>query len=185
MGIYLLGPLLTDIIFIFVMHHPDLVLGGYWFLLLGPLVEGSLGGTILGSCQIVGSLCLTFLGFTGAIATIHAYQADVTTEDNRSVCQNGLLMFLAMLMSIHLFEITYILTQPRIDVHRGDHWAHARFIAKPMDWPIVIRLLWCRGSASHLRCLCLDLPSPVTQFVLQTSCTRKIRKREKTRCEAS
>lgn len=66
MGIYLLGPLLTDIIFIFVMHHPDLVLGGYWFLLLGPLVEGSLGG------------------FTGAVATIHAYQADVTTEDNRS-----------------------------------------------------------------------------------------------------
>lgn len=44
-GIYLLGPLLTDIIFIFVMHHPDFVPGGYWFLLLGPLVEGSLGGT--------------------------------------------------------------------------------------------------------------------------------------------
>jgi len=45
LGIYLLGPLLTDVIFIFVMHHPDLVPGGYWFLLLGPLVEGSLGGT--------------------------------------------------------------------------------------------------------------------------------------------
>lgn len=52
LGIYLLGPLLTDVIFIFVMRHPDLVPGGYWFLLLGPLVEGSLGGTFLFSHRV-------------------------------------------------------------------------------------------------------------------------------------
>jgi hypothetical protein len=45
MGISLFGLLLTDFNFIFVMHFPDYVPGGYWFLLLGPLVEGSLGGT--------------------------------------------------------------------------------------------------------------------------------------------
>ncbi|KAF5358151.1 hypothetical protein D9756_001317 [Leucocoprinus leucothites] len=66
MGISLLGLLLTDFNFIFVLHYPDLVPGGYWFLLFGPLVEGSLGG------------------FTGGVAAIHAYQADVTTGDNRS-----------------------------------------------------------------------------------------------------
>jgi len=54
-GIYLLGPLLTDVIFIFVAHHPDLVPGGYWFLLIGPIVEGSLGGTFWTSHRVWGA----------------------------------------------------------------------------------------------------------------------------------
>ncbi|KAF9444748.1 MFS general substrate transporter [Macrolepiota fuliginosa MF-IS2] len=66
MGISVLGLLLTDFIFIFVALFPDRAPGGYWFLLLGPLVEGSLGG------------------FTGAMAAIHAYQADTTSHHDRS-----------------------------------------------------------------------------------------------------
>ncbi|KXN92843.1 hypothetical protein AN958_06822, partial [Leucoagaricus sp. SymC.cos] len=67
MGISLIGLLLTDFNFIFVMTFPDIVPGGYWFLLLGPLVEGALGG------------------FTGSVAAVHAYQADVTNDHNRRV----------------------------------------------------------------------------------------------------
>lgn len=183
LGIYLLGPLLTDVIFIFVMHHPDLVPGGYWFLLLGPLVEGSLGGTFVFS-QSMGTLRLTILGFTGAVATVYAYQADVTTEDNRSVCHNRI-YFHALLISVRFIEITYILTQPRINVHRGGHRTHTWFIAEPMDWSIDNCLLRCHHSAPHLHCLCLDLPSSIAQSVLQVPRARKVRKDEKTRYEAS
>ncbi|KAJ3573787.1 hypothetical protein NP233_g2219 [Leucocoprinus birnbaumii] len=80
MGISLIGLLTTDFNFIFVMHYPDAIPGGYWFLLVGPLVEGALGG------------------FTGAVAAIHAYQSDVTNDGNRSrIFSMGLgLMFTGM-----------------------------------------------------------------------------------------
>lgn len=136
------------------------------------------------SSQSMGSLRSTILGFTGAVATVYAYQADVTTEDNRSVCHNRI-RFLAILISVRLFEITYILTQPRINVHRGGHRTRAWFIAEPMDWSINNCLLRCHNSAPHLHCLCLDLPSPIAQSVLQIPRTRKVRKDEKTRYEAS
>ncbi|THG99442.1 hypothetical protein EW145_g7263 [Phellinidium pouzarii] len=67
MGISILGLLLTLIstlsssIF-FSKRLP----GGYWFLLLGPLIEGSLGG------------------FTSGVAAVHAYTADCTSPEKRS-----------------------------------------------------------------------------------------------------
>jgi len=132
----------------------------------------------------MGTLRLTILGFTGAVATVYAYQADVTTEDNRSVYHNRI-CFHAILISVRFIEITYILTQPRINVHRGGHRTYAWFIAEPMDWSIDNCLLRCHHSAPHLHCLCLDLPSSIAQSVLQTPRARKVRKDEKTRNEAS
>jgi MFS family permease len=44
MGITVLGLLLTDFNFIMVALFPNRIPGGYWFLTVGPAVEGSLGG---------------------------------------------------------------------------------------------------------------------------------------------
>ena len=53
MGISIIGLLLTDFNFIMVVLFPRRVPGGYWFLLVGPMVEGTLGGML--------SRCLTRL----------------------------------------------------------------------------------------------------------------------------
>ena len=84
MGISLIGLLLTDFNFIFVILFPNHAPGGYWFLLFGPLLEGALGGTSYVCAQYlrIGHL---LSGFTGASAAIHAYQADVTNDHNRFV----------------------------------------------------------------------------------------------------
>ncbi|KAF5389821.1 hypothetical protein D9757_003673 [Collybiopsis confluens] len=66
LGISVFGVLLTDATFILVYYRSRSLPGGYWFLLLGPLVEGSLGG------------------FTTAGAVMHAYLADTTTLATRS-----------------------------------------------------------------------------------------------------
>ncbi|TFK72774.1 MFS general substrate transporter [Pluteus cervinus] len=66
MGISVFGLLLTDFNFIFTYSFYQRLPGGYWFLLLGPLVEGVLGG------------------MTGAVAAIHAYMSDTTHESERS-----------------------------------------------------------------------------------------------------
>ncbi|KAJ4487747.1 major facilitator superfamily domain-containing protein [Lentinula aciculospora] len=66
LGISVFGILITDANFILVYYLSQSLPGGYWFLILGPLVEGSMGG------------------FTTAIATIHAYLADTTTSASRS-----------------------------------------------------------------------------------------------------
>ena len=44
MGITVLGLLLTDFNFIMVALFTNRIPGGYWFLTVGPAVEGSLGG---------------------------------------------------------------------------------------------------------------------------------------------
>ena len=46
MGISVIGLLLTDFNFIMVTLFPTYVPGGYWFLVVGPMVEGALGGTL-------------------------------------------------------------------------------------------------------------------------------------------
>ena len=51
MGISIIGLLVTDFNFIIVALFPRHVPGGYWFLIVGPMVEGALGGTL--------SRCLT------------------------------------------------------------------------------------------------------------------------------
>ncbi|KAJ8079128.1 hypothetical protein PM082_013416 [Marasmius tenuissimus] len=66
LGISVVGLLLTDLIFLLVYHYSETLPGGYWFLLIGPLVEGSLGG------------------MTSAIAAMHAYMADTSTAATRS-----------------------------------------------------------------------------------------------------
>ena len=44
MGISILGLLLSDFNFIFVSLFFQYLPGNYWFLLVGPIVEGSVGG---------------------------------------------------------------------------------------------------------------------------------------------
>ena len=46
MGISVIGILLTDFNFIMVILFPKYIPGGYWFLVVGPIVEGALGGTL-------------------------------------------------------------------------------------------------------------------------------------------
>ncbi|KAG7092716.1 hypothetical protein E1B28_009046 [Marasmius oreades] len=66
MGISVLGSLVTDAIFILVYYYSEILPGGYWFLVIGPLCDGLLGG------------------MTTGIATIHAYMADTSTAATRS-----------------------------------------------------------------------------------------------------
>lgn len=66
MGISVFGLLLTDFNFIMVALFSKRIPGGYWFLTVGPAVEGLLGG------------------MTSAVAAIHAYMADTTDEGSRS-----------------------------------------------------------------------------------------------------
>ncbi|KAI5899598.1 MFS general substrate transporter [Schizophyllum commune H4-8] len=76
MGISVFGLLLTDLIFIFVTLYPDTPPGGYWFLVVGPLVEGTLGG------------------MTAASAAMHAYLSDTTKPAERA---RSFSMFMGML----------------------------------------------------------------------------------------
>ncbi|KAH6918262.1 major facilitator superfamily domain-containing protein [Coprinopsis sp. MPI-PUGE-AT-0042] len=66
MAIALIGLLITDFNYVNVYYFSQHLPGGYWFLLLGPLIEGILGG------------------FATATATIHGYLADTTNEKTRS-----------------------------------------------------------------------------------------------------
>ncbi|KAF8077579.1 major facilitator superfamily domain-containing protein [Lyophyllum atratum] len=66
LGISVIGLLILDFNFIFVSRNFQRLPGGYWFLVLGPTVEGCVGG------------------LTAAAAAMHAYIADTTTEANRS-----------------------------------------------------------------------------------------------------
>ncbi|KAG2019931.1 hypothetical protein CC2G_005324 [Coprinopsis cinerea AmutBmut pab1-1] len=66
MGVSLIGLLLSDFNYINVYYFSQHLPGGYWFLLLGPVIEGALGG------------------FATAVAAIHAYLADTTTESTRA-----------------------------------------------------------------------------------------------------
>jgi hypothetical protein len=44
MGISIIGILFSDVIFILVAWFAPFLPGNYWFLLLGPVLEGALGG---------------------------------------------------------------------------------------------------------------------------------------------
>ncbi|KIY72114.1 MFS general substrate transporter [Cylindrobasidium torrendii FP15055 ss-10] len=66
LGISVIGLLLTDVVFLLVYSYHQVLPGGYWFLLVGPIVEGTMGG------------------LTSAIAAMHAYIADCTTPASRS-----------------------------------------------------------------------------------------------------
>ncbi|KAG5643210.1 hypothetical protein DXG03_001328 [Asterophora parasitica] len=66
LGFSVVGLLFTDFNFIFVSRNFQSLPGGYWFLVLGPIIEGSVGG------------------LTAAIAAMHAYIADTTPEAERA-----------------------------------------------------------------------------------------------------
>ncbi|KAF9061927.1 major facilitator superfamily domain-containing protein [Rhodocollybia butyracea] len=66
LGISGIGLLLTDANFILVYYFSRSLPGGIWFLLVGPVIEGILGGFVTG------------------VAVIHAYLADVSTPATRS-----------------------------------------------------------------------------------------------------
>jgi len=84
MGISVLGLLLTDFNIILVTLFSKHIPGGYWFLVVGSIGEGLLGG-----------MCppqLSYLTFTswrniGMSAAHYGYMADTTNESNRyGVC---------------------------------------------------------------------------------------------------
>ncbi|KAI3600040.1 hypothetical protein WG66_011111 [Moniliophthora roreri] len=66
LGISVIGVLLTDVTFIIVYYYAERLPGNYWFLVIGPLVEGTLGG------------------FASTTAAVHAYMADTSTSATRS-----------------------------------------------------------------------------------------------------
>ncbi|KDR73681.1 hypothetical protein GALMADRAFT_251462 [Galerina marginata CBS 339.88] len=66
MGISIIALLITDFNFIMVTLFSKHIPGGYWFLVVGPAIEGLLGG------------------MTTGIAALHGYLADTTTESDRS-----------------------------------------------------------------------------------------------------
>ncbi|KAF9265616.1 MFS general substrate transporter [Marasmius fiardii PR-910] len=66
LGLALTGVLVTDAVFILVYYYSERLPGGYWFLLVGPVCDGLLGGHIT------------------AGATKQAYFADTTTAARRS-----------------------------------------------------------------------------------------------------
>ncbi|KAL0946702.1 hypothetical protein HGRIS_012889 [Hohenbuehelia grisea] len=66
MGIAVMGVLFTDIIIILVALFPRSIPGGYWFLIIGSVVDGLVGGV------------------TTASAAMHAYIADTTSPSSRS-----------------------------------------------------------------------------------------------------
>ena len=47
LGCAVVGLLIADLTFLCVFWFYDYIPGGYWFLLLGPLVEGFLGGKLI------------------------------------------------------------------------------------------------------------------------------------------
>jgi hypothetical protein len=47
LGISVVGLLITDLNFIQVVFNFRRLPGSYWFLIVGPIVEGSFGGTFL------------------------------------------------------------------------------------------------------------------------------------------
>ncbi|TDL24842.1 MFS general substrate transporter [Rickenella mellea] len=65
-GISVFGTILADLNLIFVSWFSTKLPGGYWFLIVGPTIEGILGGT------------------ASSIAAMHAYVADCTEPSARS-----------------------------------------------------------------------------------------------------
>ena len=56
LGIHTIGLLFSDFIFIFVTLFAQHIPGGYWFLTLGPIVDGILGGNYIILGQVLLSL---------------------------------------------------------------------------------------------------------------------------------
>lgn len=66
MGIAILGLVMNDVVLLLTATYPDKVPGGYRFLIVGPILDGLLGG------------------FSTIQATNHAYLSDVTPDGSRA-----------------------------------------------------------------------------------------------------
>ena len=90
LGFAVVGLLISDLTFLCVFWFYDYIPGGYWFILLGPLVEGFLGGRTF-FCKkllnIVGSFGSS--GRTLMSATVNAYFADCTPPALRYVLRQA------------------------------------------------------------------------------------------------
>ena len=82
MGITVVGALLTDLIFILVTTFSDKLPVCYWFLVIGPLIEGLLGGMAPRNTRAY-TVSECDIGLASGTAANHAYVADTTTEKTR------------------------------------------------------------------------------------------------------
>jgi hypothetical protein len=100
MGICVIGLLITDIMLILVVYLNPYLPGGYWFLLVGSVIEGALGGQLcLFFCpRAIWLTSSVILGLTSAVAVTHTYISDTSTPDTRSrvLSLNLGLLFLGM-----------------------------------------------------------------------------------------
>jgi len=77
------GNLITDLTYLFVYSFLRNRSGAYWFLLISPVFEGSLGGME----NLLSSSCAPLIftaGLSAATANVHAYVADCTDPARRS-----------------------------------------------------------------------------------------------------
>ena len=77
---------MTDLSFLIVSQYHTVLPGGYWFILIGPLLDGLLGGMCDADprARIINVL-RGKLGHTALTAASHAYFADCTDPEYRYV----------------------------------------------------------------------------------------------------
>jgi len=83
MVIYSIGLLITDINFIFVSLNSRKLPGQYWFLIVGPVLEGCLGGKHPHVSDEIEMTVFFFKGMTAGMAAMHAYVSDTTSPAAR------------------------------------------------------------------------------------------------------
>ena len=77
------GLLMTDVNFLVVARWHRVLPGGYWFLLVGPFLDGLLGGAFCLVCDTFDRLWCIYAGMAAVNAAIHAYVADCTGPGER------------------------------------------------------------------------------------------------------
>ena len=77
---------MTDLSFLIVSQYHTILPGGYWFILIGPLLDGLLGGMCgAGPRARIIDVLRARLGQTALTAASHAYFADCTDPEYRYV----------------------------------------------------------------------------------------------------
>ncbi|OCH93392.1 MFS general substrate transporter [Obba rivulosa] len=84
MSCAVVGALFSDFNFLLVFHFAKYLPGGYWFLLLGPLVDGMFGGKLRRSRSAGLAETDGRAGVSTVSAAVHAYIADCTDPGSRS-----------------------------------------------------------------------------------------------------
>jgi MFS family permease len=84
-GIGFLGLAFDDSVVILVSKYAQLFPGGYWFLLIGSVLSGVLGGALTRETIIVSLSLRSFAGVVAVLVAMNAYIADCSAPDQRSV----------------------------------------------------------------------------------------------------